>query len=420
MTEKKTHARLSPSAAKRWMTCPGSVRLCEAIVDTSSDDADRGTACHSMLEHCLNTGDDPEHFVGAGVDVTSGGRVVEIEVTADMIKWVGEVVAWVRGYLAAHPGAFLRTEERIIIGRAFGCPDDVWGTADIVITAPDELCICDAKFGYVEVPVAENPQLNLYAIGVANDYAWIHDKYRTVIAQPQCGEPKEHTVTREELLDFVSRYRPKIDATFDPDAPLVPSDEGCKWCEAAGVCPKLHERTLALARREFASVETLDVNALASLVQNADRIRAGLKKAEEHALGLAQAGVTIPGMKVVDGDKRRVWKDKGNAAKLLRKLGYKPDDIAPREMITPAQAEKLVGRKTANLLAPLIEKPKGGPTLVSLDDPRPSIVADFTPCDDCASQGGCPGADAGECLCAPPKVLPDRPAKTADTAADLL
>lgn len=376
------------------MTCPGSVRLCEAIVDTSSDDANRGTACHTVLESCLSTGADPQQFAGRKVSVTSGGHTTEIDFTAEMAGWVAEAVAWVRGYMAKHPGSSLRTEERIIIGRAFGCPDDLWGTADVVIAAPDELCVDDAKFGYNEVPVYENPQLLLYLIGVAADYAWVYDRYRIVITQPQCGEPKEQELTRDQLLDFVKRYQPKIAATQDPDAPLVQSDEGCRWCEAAGVCPELQKRTLALAQREFASVDLLSVDDLSMLVRHAERIRAGLKKAEEHALGLAQAGVKIPGCKVVASDKRRVWKDAGSAAKLMRKLGYKLDDIAPRSMITPPQAEKLIGKTSAKILAPLIEKPKGGPTLVLEDDEREPIKPDF-------------------------EAVPDKPA-TASTVADLL
>ena len=35
-----THAKLSPSSAARWMTCPGSVILCEGLEDRSSKAAD--------------------------------------------------------------------------------------------------------------------------------------------------------------------------------------------------------------------------------------------------------------------------------------------------------------------------------------------------------------------------------------------
>ena len=48
------HAQLSPSSAVRWMTCPGSVRMCEGIPDTSSDASLEGTMMHTVASHCLS------------------------------------------------------------------------------------------------------------------------------------------------------------------------------------------------------------------------------------------------------------------------------------------------------------------------------------------------------------------------------
>ena len=50
------HAKLSPSSAVRWMTCPGSVALSEGIEDKSSSNADEGSMMHAMAAKCLETG----------------------------------------------------------------------------------------------------------------------------------------------------------------------------------------------------------------------------------------------------------------------------------------------------------------------------------------------------------------------------
>ena len=42
--------RFSPSAAERWMTCPGSVTACLDLPNESSSYADEGTAAHYMAE----------------------------------------------------------------------------------------------------------------------------------------------------------------------------------------------------------------------------------------------------------------------------------------------------------------------------------------------------------------------------------
>ena len=45
------HARLSPSAAIRWINCPGSIRLSDQVPPAgSSEYADEGTAAHALAE----------------------------------------------------------------------------------------------------------------------------------------------------------------------------------------------------------------------------------------------------------------------------------------------------------------------------------------------------------------------------------
>ena len=58
------HAQLSPSSAVRWMSCPGSVRMCEGIPDTSSDASLEGTMMHTVSAHCLTRGTDAAGYVG--------------------------------------------------------------------------------------------------------------------------------------------------------------------------------------------------------------------------------------------------------------------------------------------------------------------------------------------------------------------
>lgn len=47
------HAKLSPSSAERWMSCPGSVALNEGKEDRGSSYAAEGTAAHELAEKIL-------------------------------------------------------------------------------------------------------------------------------------------------------------------------------------------------------------------------------------------------------------------------------------------------------------------------------------------------------------------------------
>lgn len=346
------HAALSPSAAERWSVCPGSVVL-------------------------------------AGKVARPTKTVTNVPVTAEMVEWVHVVLSWVLGYLRDNPGCVLYSEERARAGVPFGVPDDMWGTADVVIVnrAKLELVVFDAKFGYVEVQVQRNPQLLLYTIGLANDFGWAFKNHRLVIGQPRSEVPiKQEELSHPQLQDAFLRLHAKVREAHDQlhgNAPLklVPTEEGCKWCPAAGICPELQKRTLELARREFMDPELLTRDQLVTLLKAAPLVRSALNAAEAHAARLLSLGQKVPGFKLVRGTKRRVWADTIQAAETLEHLGVRREDIWVAEMqFTPAQAEKKVGKHFADLLQPYIETPLGEPCLATEDDPRPQLPPEFEPC----------------------------------------
>ena len=47
------HAKFAPSAAHRWIPCPGSIRLSEGVDDRPSEYAMEGTILHTVSEQCL-------------------------------------------------------------------------------------------------------------------------------------------------------------------------------------------------------------------------------------------------------------------------------------------------------------------------------------------------------------------------------
>jgi hypothetical protein len=87
---------------------------------------------------------------------------------------------------------------------------------------------------------------------------------------------------------------------------------------------------------------------------------------------------------LVEGRSLRRWSDEKLAAHRLLELA-RAEDIYTRKLISPAQAEKLLGKKDKAAIEDFIEKPRGSPTLARENDPRPSITAtinDFEQLDD--------------------------------------
>ena len=355
------HAKLSPSAASRWLRCPGSVELAARVAPSSSPAAEQGTVCHTALSLLLQ-----------GRDWWKNG------LTAEMESWVQECYAWITQYTNSCQGHTLHSEEKIHVAPAFGLDkEELWGTADVLVISNSELLVYDAKFGFHDVQVENNEQLLLYGLGAWHECGAVHDWIRLVIHQPRSGGAKEWRISSTDLVQWATRQTDAVVAALSFDAPLVPGEEQCHWCPAAALCPALQARTLELAGKEFSRPEFITQDQLIVILEHADEIKAALKAAEQHAEKLLACGTPIPGFKLVAGDKRRIWKNPTAATALMEKLGFDEDDHSPRVILTPAQAEKVLGKVNAAKLAPFIEKPKGEPTLARDSDPRPSLPSEF-------------------------------------------
>lgn len=360
------HAPLSPSAAHRWLVCPASVKEAANTVSADTDASKEGTAAHEVMNLWLTTGAPP----ALGVKLSNG-----LEVTQSMLDTAKAAVDYVTGYIAGKQHV-LMAEEKVQIASFYGLEAELLhGTADVIVLTPEELLLADLKAGYVEVQAEDNVQLILYATGVMEEMGWMYPKVRLAIIQPRNGGVKEWVLTKEELLSRAEALKPKVVLAASDDAPYVPSEEGCRYCPAAGVCRALQQNAIEVAQREFSTVDALVAHIspeeLSSILAKADLIEAAVKAAREHALKLLSLGQEVPGWKMVEGRKNRVWKDEEKAIAAFRMFGYNEEEFAPRKMLSPAQAEKLL--KDKKVMADLIETPAGKATLAPATDKRPAL-----------------------------------------------
>lgn len=363
------HAQLSPSSAVRWMTCPGSVALTKDMLDTSSKYADEGTDAHELAALCLETNTDAVAYLGR---VLTEGHTVD----DDMARHVQSYVQYVRDL--AEGGALL-VEQRLPIGNLTG-EKDAHGTTDALITHPDELTVADLKYGMGEpVQADNNPQLQIYALAALRQYELAYDfkTVRMVIHQPRLGAVSEWVQTVEELEAFAVRVAESAQYTEDPDAPLVPSTKGCRWCKAKATCPALRAEVDAL----FEVVpEAAPEDTLATAMSKVDLVDAWSKAVRAETERRLLAGEPVNGFKLVQGRRgARAWGDKTEAEALLKKLRLKVDEMYDLSLISPTKAEKLheagtIGPRQWSKVVELVTQSDGKPSVAPVSDKRPALV----------------------------------------------
>ena len=363
-----SHALLSPSAAGRWRACPGSARMSEDVVREDTEYSLAGTAAHEAFSIWLTTGTAPEvnRMTAAGLPIT-----------VEMIEMLRPMVEWVLDYQVMN-GARLFSEEQIEIGEHLGAVNGIcWGTADVMMLSENELLIADLKTGYVSVD-PDCDQIKLYALGAWFKTGCLYDTVRLVVLQPNDETPvKEKHFKRIELLEWAKDFAILIEQASDPEAELVPDEDACRFCPAAGACPALQEQTLKLAQFEaIGNPLALSLEQMAVILEKAELIEQALKAIRGHVVKLLSTGIDVPGYKLVASKKRRAWKSEDTVIDdlLLADANIPLDKLAPRKIVSPAQAEKILPK---DLVAALCHTPAGDPTLAREDDPRPAFKVDF-------------------------------------------
>lgn len=379
-----THAKLSASGSYRWMNCAASVRMEEGIEDTSSDFANQGTVAHEVAEDCLRFKTEPEAWLGKthvliGED---GEPYYEYEVDQEMVDAVQLYIDFVNGVKGQ-----LLIEQRVDYSP--WVPDG-FGTSDAVVIEGSTVNIIDLKYGKgVKVDADNNSQAMLYALGAMNEYEFIFDDIDTfnlVIVQPRLDHISEWTVTREQLLAFGEEAKAKAELTQQQDAPFTPGEKQCKFCKASATCRALAAKNLEIAAEEFQDVvvpitvkspDKLTNDEIAVLLPQLAGLTNWVKSLEAHALALLEVGQDIPGYKLVAGRSIRKWSSDESAEAALRSCSkLKVADIFTKKLVSPTQAEKLLGKGHPILKEHCI-KPDGKPAIAPESDKRPAIVVEL-------------------------------------------
>lgn len=385
------HATLSPSSAERWLACPASIRVIEALPASEDHDsvyAKEGTAAHALAEimarHQLLEAFTDKQFTTA-VNRWRTHYDIASDAEAEMTEHGQAYVDYLLSRLEEDPLAILLLEQKL----PTGVPSS-FGTSDAVIVSPTTVESVDYKYGLgVRVEAENNPQLRLYGIGALEAYGDLLGEVETVrltIFQPRLNHLAYEEIPATELRAWRDSIIPIAESALGPDAPFGPSEEACRWCPASGQCVAQMEYVVV---RDFGvKPDLMDLDELANALDHIPAIKAWCAAVEAYALNRVYSeGNPIPGYKVVLSGGRRSVVDPEGLIKAAVTAGYDPEDVAVMKPKGIGELEKLLKEHFDRVAAPYIQKGAGSPSLVPESDKREAIDPDGQAAHDFKAEG---------------------------------
>lgn len=383
----------APSAYDQWMNCTASAvavfkeRISGVLPkqEEKGESAEEGIVAHEVLELSMTLMISPRDFIGQTLQVEQLSKSVTVD--AEMGEELDKAYDYIKDFIT--PGSKVWVEQQVSLDKFL--PDSK-GKADVVILSADgkTLHVFDLKYGRgIVVHAMKNGQMQLYGLGVIdcvldmNQRILLEDVVLHVV-QPRIGNIDSWKTTKHDLERFRLRVRDKFMIASDPEKRSFSPGSHCFFCERKAVCKPLADSIYSTVFEDneptgfddIKNPDTLTTEELAKMYPMLDFISSWVYNIKRFMEAQALRGTEYPGLKVVEGKKgTRSWKNEEEATKYLLEKGFDDEKLYKKTIISPAQAENLIGRKKLDSeFKELFTQPGGKPNLVTEDDPRPTLA----------------------------------------------
>lgn len=379
----RAHALLSASGASRWLSCTPSAVLEDKFGEKkTSVYAEEGTLAHEFGELYLR-----KDGVCDITDDEFNSRLEELMSDDSFNEEMLDVVPIYSDYCIAqlneartqNPLAIMEVEQKLDLTEYI---PESFGTGDCIIVNDETLEIIDLKYGKgVPVYATYNKQLMLYALGALRKYDTMYDIETVIltVCQPRINNISSFRMPVTELIEWAeTELKPKAKLAFEGKGELAVGD-WCRFCAVKNRCRAMYEEQMQIAKYEFADAELLQDDEIADILKRTPQLVEWANSICSYAQSKAiNEEKQWPGFKLVEGRSTRKWTSEDEAVEAiverLPELG--DDDIYTMKLKPITALEKLIGKKKfADVLADVVIKPSGAPTLVPEEDKRPAIGA---------------------------------------------
>lgn len=389
MTETK-HSPFAPSAAHRWLECPGSAWMLKDEPEKTSEAAESGTEAHAIAADCT---------LRKVYRVKAGDTYAQIPpISADLAETLNTHLALVETTIGGDDSALVLVEERLDLSGVYGIEGHT-GTSDLLVLHPADgvLDLIDFKNGFDPVYARDNYQLVIYALAAIEELSLMCDiiSVRLIISQPNVRKmPSVWTLTIDELAEHQARIRAGAaiadhclhSAEMPPEEYFRPGERQCKYCVGC-----IHQQRFLQTRLQaelddetalstaYSKIATMTNDRLGEIFPCLEMIENLVSGIRAEIYRRIQAGGAVPGAKLVAGRRgNKAWTDAAIAEALLKSFKIPTDTMYSKKVVSPTVALKLEAVKSSTTrtkkVMNIITQSDGQPTLAAADDPRPALT----------------------------------------------
>ena len=366
------HSPKGPSAAERWLVCPGSVKATEGMADTTSVYAGEGTFAHHISELARIDKKDASYYFEKKSD--------DGQFTCD--KEMVQAVQYFLNYVEQ-----FEAEEELIEAKVSydAWVDGGFGTLDAALLNDGTAVVIDLKYGKgIQIHAEDNPQLKLYALGLFQEHGMLYDfkTFKLCICQPRLDWIDEWEISIEDLLTWANEIvEPAADLADTDNAPFK-AGAHCQWCKIKGTCQTRYEMVtdaLVDELQEITNPNEMGESELGEAMSLVPEIVKWCTDVTESVTKLVAQGKEIVGgdglpFKMVEGRSNRAWRDIKDAEKAMKAHKIKVADMYTKKLITAPAFEKAFGDDHV-IMKKHCHKPRGKPVLVPGADKREAYAA---------------------------------------------